>query len=140
MHYIDLNSEDIHTRNLAITIPGLESLDERSFFERLGSPHASPVTRIDGKCLPSNIPSHIVRPATFRMRDILRLSSTIKMMDFGQGFFKDSVPDTLHTPLAVRAPEVIFGDTFDRRVDLWSAGCLVSHLADILQGGDQTIN
>ena len=56
------------------------------------------------------------------------------MIDFGEAFFKDSVPDTLHTPLAVRAPEIIFGDTFDRRVDMWSAGCLVSHLTDISQG------
>ena len=135
MHCIDLSFQDIHTRNLAITIPGLESLDERSFFERLGSPHASPVTRLDGECLISNVPSHIVRPASFRMKDILQISPTVKIIDFGEAFFRHSVPDTLHTPLAVRAPEVIFGDTFDRRVDMWSAGCLVSPLTDMSQGG-----
>ena len=66
------------------------------------------------------------------MKDILLLSSpTVKIIDFGEAFFKDSVPGTLHTPLSVRAPEVIFGDAFDRRVDMWSAGCLVGRLIDI---------
>ncbi|KAK4129914.1 kinase-like protein [Trichocladium antarcticum] len=119
---------DIHTRNLAITVPGLESLDEKGFFERFGSPYASPVTRLDGECLMSNVPSHIVQPASSRMKDILLSSPTIKVIDFGEAFFKDSVPDTLHTPLSVRAPEVIFGDPFDCRVDMWSAGCLLFEL------------
>lgn len=47
-------------------------------------------------------------------------SPTIKIIDFGEAFFADSSPRTLHTPLSVRAPEVVFGDPLDRQVDLWS--------------------
>lgn len=108
-------------------------MDEKGFFERVGSPYASPVTRFDGERLMGNVPSHIVRPASFRMKDMLLSSPTVKIIDFGEAFFKDSFPDTLHTPLSVRAPEVIFGDPFDRRVDMWSAGCLVGHPTNISQ-------
>ncbi|RDI86977.1 hypothetical protein Vi05172_g3209 [Venturia inaequalis] len=34
----------------------------------------------------------------------------------------------LHTPLPVRAPEIIFGEKFDYRVDLWSMGCMLFEL------------
>ncbi|TID13091.1 kinase-like protein [Venturia nashicola] len=46
----------------------------------------------------------------------------IKIVDFGESFMSDDVPDTLHTPIAVRAPEVIFGEKLDLRMDLWSMG------------------
>ncbi|KAH8194093.1 hypothetical protein TruAng_011743 [Truncatella angustata] len=119
---------DLHTRNLAIIVPGLKSSDERSFFDRLGKPEISLVSRRDGKSLAGNVPSHIVRPAQFRKRDILQSSPSIKIIDFGEAFLTTNVPSTLHTPLPVRAPEVVFGDPLDHRVDFWSAACLIFEL------------
>ncbi|TID13090.1 kinase-like protein [Venturia nashicola] len=52
----------------------------------------------------------------------------IKIVDFGESFMSDDVPDTLHTPIAVRAPEVIFGEKLDLRMDLWSMGCMFFEL------------
>ena len=109
---------------MAVVIPDLNSLDEESFLDRLREPEIRPVGRLDGKPLGENVPSHIVRPAPFRKNDILS-SPSIKIIDFGEAFLKNNAPKTLHTPLAVRAPEVIFGDPLDHRVDSWSAGCLV---------------
>lgn len=52
--------------------------------------------------------------------------NSIKIVDFGQSFSNDECPGTLNTPLPVRAPEIIFKDRIDYRVDLWSMACLVS--------------
>ncbi|KAI1033158.1 hypothetical protein LB505_010600 [Fusarium chuoi] len=119
---------DLHTRNIALEIPGLHSLSERDFMARLGEPEMGLVIRRDGKPLSLSVPTHIVRPSSFRNKDIqiLLSSPSIKVIDFGEAFFNSEVPMTLHTPLPVRAPEIMFGDHFDNQVDLWSAGCLVN--------------
>lgn len=43
----------------------------------------------------------------------------IKIIVFGQSFSPTTVPQTLHTALPVRAPEVLFKDTIDCRVAWW---------------------
>ncbi|KAK7578560.1 hypothetical protein V3481_014403 [Fusarium oxysporum f. sp. vasinfectum] len=92
---------DLHTRNIALEIPELHLLSERGFIARLGEPEMGLVTRRDGKSLSSNIPT---------------------------SFFSYDALNTLHTPLPVRAPEIVFGDRLDNRVDLWSTGCLMFEL------------
>ncbi|KAG7407039.1 Serine/threonine-protein kinase SRPK [Fusarium oxysporum f. sp. rapae] len=117
-------------QNIALEIPGLHSLSERGFIARLSEPEMGLVTRRDGKPLSSNIPTYIVRPSSFRNKDVqspLTLPS-IKIIDFGEAFFSFDAPNTLHTPLPVCAPEIVFGDRLDNRVDLWSAGCLIFEL------------
>lgn len=74
------------------------------------------------------MPSYLVQPTSFlvdSVRESLRSSPIVKIIDFGESFFDDQAPVKLHTPLAVRAPEVVFGDRIDHRVDMWSMGCLV---------------
>lgn len=96
---------------------------ESEFMKILGKPEIGYVRRKDGKALEPGMPEYIVRPALYRSRSLL--SREIKIIDFGESFLQSSVPETLHTPLHVRAPEVIFKDPLDYRVDLWSMGCLV---------------
>ncbi|KAJ4226658.1 hypothetical protein NW760_008729 [Fusarium oxysporum] len=121
---------DLHTRNIALEIPELHLLSERCFIARLGEPEMGLVTRRDGKSLSSNIPTCIVRPSSFRHKDVQRLlsSPSIQIIDFGEAFFNYDALNTLHTPLPVRAPEIVFGDRLDNRVDLWSTGCLMFEL------------
>lgn len=76
-------------------------------------PETAPVSRLDGKPLDGNVPSYLVWPAPFRAKELLRASPAVKIIDFGEAFFTDDAPKTLHTPLTVRAPEVLFGDTLD---------------------------
>lgn len=116
----------MHTRNLALVVSGLDFLNEQDFIARLGEPEIGAVTRFDGGPLTDNIPTQIIRPALFRRRDLMRSCPSIKIIDFGEAFFSNNAPSTLHTPLSVRAPEIVFGDRLDHRVDLWSAGCLVN--------------
>lgn len=113
---------DLHTRNLAFIIDAQGDVPEQEFVETLGRPEIGRVDRSDGKDLGPGVPQYIVRPVR---RLPYRLSPSIKIVDFGESFLQQSAPQTLHTPLPVRAPEVIFGDHLDYRVDLWSLGCMV---------------
>lgn len=114
---------DLHTRNLAFTLPSLQSLPEEDFLRKLGRPETGTVQRTDGQPLGPGLPRYLVRPTSYH-QDI---ETSIKIIDFGQSFFSrdESPPDTLHTPFPYRAPEIIFQDKVDYRVDLWSMACLV---------------
>ncbi|KAF4996624.1 hypothetical protein FGRMN_4370 [Fusarium graminum] len=124
----DIGHGDLHTRNLALVVPGLDNLHEEDFIARLGKPKAGAVTRLDGGPLAHNVPTQIIRPALYRRKDLILSHPSIRIIDFGEAFFSNNAPSTLHTPLPVRAPEVVFGDRLDSRVDLWSVGCLIFEL------------
>lgn len=113
---------DLHTRNFAFVIDVMENIPEQKFVEILGKPETGRVYKSDGKDLGPGMPQYIVRPAR---RLLFHSSSFIKIIDFGESFLQQNAPQTLHAPLPVRAPEVIFGDHLDYRVDLWSLGCMV---------------
>lgn len=50
----------------------------------------------------------------------------IRVLDWGEAFQHDVLPARLAQPGDLRAPETIFTNGFDHRVDLWRAGCTVS--------------
>ncbi|GKZ66815.1 hypothetical protein AnigIFM60653_003144 [Aspergillus niger] len=127
LHRRKIAHGDFHIRNLAFTIPPMANVPEHEFIDILGKPDIGLVRRNDGKCLEPGIPEYIVRPASSHTRS-WQLSDTIKIVDFGESFTQNNVPKTLHTPLVVRAPEVIFKDRLDYRVDLWSLGCMLFEL------------
>lgn len=114
----------MHTGNIAFTLPCLNSLTEEQLLKQLGAPETGEVTRLDGKPLGPGVPKYLVWPSCFPVSKAMLLNS-IKVIDFGESFTRNVKPRTLHTPLAVRAPEVIFAEDIDFRVDLWSMGCMV---------------
>jgi serine/threonine protein kinase len=86
------------------------------------------------------MPEYLVRPTSYPA-DLSLSFYPIRIVDFGESFLSNDIPDTLHTPLPVRAPEIIFGDKLDHRVDLWSMGCMVSSdLEDICIGDEHYIS
>lgn len=105
----------------------MDSVPDKEFIKTLGKPEIGHVHRSDGKALEPGIPEYVVRPAGTHWWP---LSNIIKIVDFGESFLQQTAPQTLHTPLTVRAPEVIFGDHLDYRADLWSLGCLVGKAAN----------
>ncbi|KAG6222913.1 hypothetical protein E4U26_004890 [Claviceps purpurea] len=120
---------DLHTGNLAIVVPGLDALNEEDFITRLGKFETGAVTKLDDGPWAPNVPTEIIRPALFQGQDIMAAPCpSIKIIDFGEAFFGDDVPSTLKTPRVLQAPEIVFGDQLDLRVDLWSAGCLIFDL------------
>ncbi|PWY96163.1 serine protein kinase [Aspergillus sclerotioniger CBS 115572] len=125
LHDQEIAHGDLHTRNLAFDIAPMDNLTEDEVIKILGKPEIGHVHRNDGQSLGPGIPEYIVRPAS---TSSWPLSHTIKIIDYGESFSQQSVPRTLHTPLEVRAPEVIFQDSLDYRVDLWSLGCMLFEL------------
>ena len=120
---------DLHTRNLVFTIPDIHNLTEEKLTGMLGVPEVGHIRRSDGRDLEPGVPEYIVRP-TSRWTRLWNPDSTpsVKLIDFGEAFLQTAPPQVLHTPLPVRAPEVIFEDRIDYRVDLWSMGCMVSEV------------
>lgn len=49
----------------------------------------------------------------------------IRIIDLGSGFFEDDVPEDIAQSPEMKAPETVFTNSFDHRVDLWQAGMLV---------------
>ncbi|KAF2022232.1 hypothetical protein BU24DRAFT_417870 [Aaosphaeria arxii CBS 175.79] len=128
LHSHNIGHGDIHTRNIAFTIPQINTIPEEVFLRKLGEPETAPVHRSDGQpLLESHVPKYIVRP-TFYPVKVRSSFESIKIIDFGQSFLRHDVPHEFHNPLAVRAPEIIFKDKVDYRMDLWSMGCLLFEL------------
>lgn len=107
----------------------MNNATEQQFTEMLGNPEIGHVRRSDGKDLEPGIPRYIVRPTLCWIHS-WNSAQSIKIIDFGESFSDTTVPQTIHTPLPVRAPEVIFQDHIDYRVDLWCMGCMVGELFD----------
>jgi serine/threonine-protein kinase SRPK3 len=116
----------MHTGNLAFIIPSLHTLTEEELLEKLGNPYTGPITRKDGKPLEANKPEYLVSNIKPFAIEVLSAQVQIKIIDFGESFPHDDIPDKLNTPLCLGAPEALFDDRLDYRVDLWAAGCLVS--------------
>lgn len=108
-------------------MPSMDNITEKKFVEMLGTPEIGYVQRRDGKNLEPGIPEYIVKPTPNRTHS-WNSAQTIKIIDFGESFLHTAIPQTLHTPLPVRTPEVIFQDRIDHRVDLWSMGCMLFEL------------
>jgi serine/threonine-protein kinase SRPK3 len=99
-------------------------MSEDELFRKIGAPKTGEVSRLDGKPLGPEVPAYLVYPTSFP-RSTLVLANHVKIVDFGESFLGDNKPATLNTPLVFRAPEVIFDDDWDWRVDLWTLGCTV---------------
>ncbi|KAI0102125.1 kinase-like domain-containing protein [Nemania sp. FL0031] len=121
---------DLHTRNIVLTLPHLDSLNQQEFIDTLGQPELGQVKRTDSSSLGILVPSYLVRPAAFKAKQVLQSlqAPVIRIIDFGESFLPSQAPTTLHTPLVVRPPEVLFGDPIDLRADLWCLGCLLFEL------------
>lgn len=124
LHTNGVGHGDLHTGNIAFTVPSLDSLPEVTLMEQLGPPRTSPVVRSDGGVLTTGVPRYLVWPTSIRA-GVPTEGNDVKIIDFGESFQLDDKLESLHTPLALRAPEVLFGDCWDHRVDLWSLGCTV---------------
>lgn len=117
---------DHYTRNLAFILPSIDRVSEEELLEIFEEPEIGHVTRNDGKPLEPGIPEYMMESAS-HWEHVPILSQPIKIIDFEQSFLPTAPPQTLRTLIAFRAPEVMFKDRLDYRVDLWSMGCTVGH-------------
>ncbi|KAH6717117.1 kinase-like domain-containing protein [Leptodontidium sp. MPI-SDFR-AT-0119] len=100
--------ENISGSNLGFTCPRLAHLPESELFDILGTPETEVLARVDGQPLQPD-----------------EDDEDIRLIDFGEAFTQGSRPDRLAQPPDIRAPETIFTDHFDYRLDLWRAGITI---------------
>ncbi|KAJ5348521.1 uncharacterized protein N7506_001774 [Penicillium brevicompactum] len=89
----------------------------------IGKPEVGFVQKRDGKCLEAGVPEYVAKPTSYGYHS-WDLAQEVKIIDFGESFLHTAPPETLHTPLSLRAPEVRFKGHIDYRVDLRSIGCM----------------
>lgn len=107
-------------------------MDEDSLLKIIGSPEIEPLARIDGKPLRQGLPSQLVKAANWESW-IDEDEEDIRLLDFGETFTQGAEPERIAQPKALRAPETIFTDRFDYRLDLWGVGIAVrKHAGSIL--------
>lgn len=116
---------DISGRNIAFTCTQFSHTTEDQLFNVLGSPEIEPLARIDGLPLENGLPGQLVKAAEW-IDWIDEDDEDIRLFDVGESFLQGEKPRKLSQPGILRVPETIFTDSFDYRVDLWRAGCMVS--------------
>ncbi|TKA65067.1 hypothetical protein B0A49_10666 [Cryomyces minteri] len=122
-----IGPNDIHPGNILFMLSDVSVLSKERLFGHIGAPHIANVSRIDGKPLGPGLPRYQVSSARFPSACYDR-EMNVKLVDVGEAFTSSDKPPTLHTPLVFRAPEVIFNDDWDHRVDLWSMACTMFEL------------
>jgi serine/threonine protein kinase len=125
IHDAGMGHGDISGNNAAFTCGHLSSATKEDLFEVLGTPISAEVARLDGKPLGETLPKHLVMTAewdTWTDEDV----ECLRIIDLGESFLQGMEPTKLAQPGPLQAPETIFTEHFDHRVDLWRAGCVVS--------------
>jgi hypothetical protein len=124
--------------NVAFTCKGWSQLTEEELFEVLGAPKSEKLARLDGKPLDEGVPNQLVK-ATGWFGWIDEDDEDLRIFDFGEAFLKGAEPKCLAQPQQLKAPETIFTDSYDYRLDLWRAGIMVRTLRLKLLGKDTDI-
>lgn len=99
-------------------------MTEEHLFEVLGSPESIELVRLDGKPISINLPSHLVKAVSW-VDWIDEDDEDLRIIDFGEAFLQGEDTKKLAQPGSLQAPETIFTDNFDYRLDLWRIGIVV---------------
>ena len=102
-------------------------MTEECLFEVLGSPEPVELVRVDGKPTSKNVPSQLVAAVSwFDWTD--EDEEDLRIIDLGEAFLQGGGNKKLAQPSSMQAPETIFTDSLDHRLDVWRAGIVVRKL------------
>ena len=122
---------DLHLGNILLKMPPkLDQLSTDELYEKYGAPELEPVVRLDGKVLPSGVPSHSIFPIWLGEASdkLLLADATILLTDFGEAFSPSQEERfESHTPLVIRPPEAGFEPTrpLSFPSDIWTLACSI---------------
>jgi serine/threonine-protein kinase SRPK3 len=102
----------------------LSQLTEEKLFKVLGAPTSEKLARLDGEPLDEGVPSQLVKTARWSGW-VDEYDEDLRIFDFGESFRKGAELERLAQPGPLKAPETIFTDSYDYRLDLWRAGIIV---------------
>ncbi|EGV59971.1 kinase-like protein [Yamadazyma tenuis ATCC 10573] len=67
-------------------------------------------------------------PSAASLDDVTEESLVVKIVDFGTSCFVNEISYSYIQSRFYRAPEVILGARYDKMIDIWSLGCIVTEL------------
>lgn len=115
---------DISSHNIAFSASNIHHASEQEIRRIIGTPVVEELIREDGQPVEPRFPKHLVRRAEwFEWFD--EENEDIRLLDWGESFRVGEEPTHLAQPIDYKAPETIFTDHLDYRVDLWRAGLVV---------------
>lgn len=121
---------DISGWTVVFSGKSLSTIRER-IFKFVGVPEVEPLVRSDGRALDEGLPTHLVKAIVWDSW-VEEDHEDLRIIDFGRSFFQWEKNGKVAKPGPLPAPETIFTGSFDYRVDLWRAGCVVSSPASTL--------
>ncbi|KAB8205792.1 kinase-like domain-containing protein [Aspergillus parasiticus] len=124
IHSAGMCHGDISGRNMAFSCTHLSHASENETFEVLGTPEIEPLVRVDGAPLQNGLPTRLVKAAEW-VEWVDEDDEEFRLLDVGESFLQGEEPKVLAQPGTLRVPETIFTDSFNYRVDLWRAGCMI---------------
>lgn len=122
---------DISSRNMVFSCNNLSTVTQEYLFQVLGAPVSEQLTRLDGGQLSEGLPKSLVKAAEWI--GWIDEDEDLRLFDFGDSLFQGKEPAKPAHLGSLRAPETIFEKSFDYRIDLWHAGCMVSFLDHTLR-------
>lgn len=100
-------------------------MSEEDLFAIIGRPETDDLVRLDGQPLSPSLPRQLINVVSWD-EWIDEDEEDIRIFDFSESFVQGVEPDRKAQSSDLQAPETIFSDTFDYRLDLWQAGMVVS--------------
>ncbi|KAI0439797.1 serine/threonine-protein kinase SRPK3 [Xylaria telfairii] len=130
LHSNDIVHGDLQSGNLLFSLKELAKLDPEKLLQNEANSQLDPITRIDGKVDRWSprylaVPEPLTHDVLPNDQPSLNGQETIKIADFGGAFWVGKPPKSIVTPVALRAPEVIFHNHGSPASDIWSFGCLM---------------
>lgn len=116
---------DISSNNIVFTVSNLLQASEEEFWRNIGRPVVEDLVREDGQAVEPRFPKHIVRRAEWNMW-VDEDEEDIRLIDWGESFRRGEEPATVAQPIDCKAPATMVTDRLDYRIDLLTAGIVVS--------------
>jgi dual-specificity kinase len=130
---IKIHKSFINYQDLPTMVLELHGEDLSAYMTRLNRPcNSSELRGIIQQCLKALafIHSHHIGHMDIKLENILiNEIGEVKITDFGCSLTFEEVNDILVCTPGYRPPEVIKGQPWDERVDIWSLGCVIHYLA-----------
>jgi hypothetical protein len=130
MAIANFRGADLSVRNLAFTDSSLTDASGKKFFAVLGRPELAEVVRQDGEGLGEGVPERLVKPINWDgwLKDKENGQydedfHNVRVINLGEAFSQDAIPETLNQSGELEALETIFTDRVDHRQTRFMACC-----------------
>ncbi|KAG8163084.1 hypothetical protein KVR01_007562 [Diaporthe batatas] len=128
LHENGIAHGDISSHNVAFCASNIRHASEEDVLGVVGTPVVEDLIREDGQPVEPRFPKHLVRRAEW-FGWVGEGVEDIRLADWGESFRLGEEPPRLAQPADCKAPETIFTERLDYRVDLWRAGLVIYHMA-----------